>query len=127
MVRDFHFSPMQYALKPLILAHRPDDFRYFVVTISPERDADAIRTLERAWKKFSPDYPFEYHFIDDEYEAMYRNEQKLAMIFKSFALLAILISCLGLFELASFLAEQRTKEIGIRKGGLDRSRKSTPV
>jgi putative ABC transport system permease protein len=115
VVKDFHFSPMQYRLKPLILAHMPEEFRYFVIKINSERIAGAIASMERVWKKFSPDYPFEYHFIDEEYDAMYRNEQNMGTIFKSFALLAIMISCLGLFGLASFVAERRTKEIGIRK------------
>ncbi|NOR13820.1 MAG: FtsX-like permease family protein [Candidatus Aminicenantes bacterium] len=115
VVKDYHFSPMQFTLKPLILAYMPEDFRYFVIKIDPERISDAIASMEYAWKNFSPDYPFEYRFLDEEYDAMYRTEQRVGTIFKSFALLAIIISCLGLFGLASFLAERRTKEIGIRK------------
>ncbi|MGD9345246.1 MAG: ABC transporter permease, partial [Candidatus Aminicenantes bacterium] len=115
VVRDFHFSPMQYKLKPLILAYVPDDFRFFIIRIESRRITQAITHLERVWKKFAPEYPFEYRFFDDEYDAMYRNEQRVETIFESFAILAIVISCLGLFGLASFLAERRTKEIGIRK------------
>jgi putative ABC transport system permease protein len=115
VVRDYHFSPMQYKLRPLILAYVPDDFRFFVSKIDSRRIQKAITHMERVWKKFAPEYPFEYHFVDDEYDAMYRTEQRVGTIFKSFAILAIVISCLGLFGLASFLAERRTKEIGIRK------------
>ena len=115
VVKDYHFSPMQFTLKPLILAYMPDDFRYFIIKINPERIPEAIASMERVWKKFAPEYPFEHRFLAEEYDSMYRTEQKVGTIFKSFALLAIVISCLGLFGLASFLAERRTKEIGIRK------------
>lgn len=115
VVKDYHFSPMQFKLKPLILAYMPEDFRYFVIKINSKRIPDAIVRMERVWKKFAPDYPFEYRFLDEEYDTMYRDEQRVGMIFRSFAILAIVISCVGLFGLASFLAERRTKEIGIRK------------
>jgi putative ABC transport system permease protein len=115
VVKDYHFSPMQFTLKPLILAYKPEDFRYFVIKIDSERIPEAITSMEHVWKKFALEYPFEYRFLDEEYEAMYRAEQRVGMIFRSFAILAIVVSCLGLFGLASFLAEQRTKEIGIRK------------
>lgn len=115
VVKDYHYSPMQFTLKPLILAYKPEDFRFFVIKIDSERIPDAIKSLERVWKKFAPEYPFEYRFLDEEYDSMYRVEQSLETIFMSFAVLAIVISCLGLFGLASYLAEQRTKEIGIRK------------
>ncbi len=115
VVKDYHFSPMQFSLKPLILAYMPEDFRYFVIKIDSKRISAAIASIERVCKKFAPEYPFEYRFLDEEYDAMYRTEQRVGTIFRSFAILAIVISCLGLFGLASFLAEQRTKEIGIRK------------
>jgi ABC-type antimicrobial peptide transport system permease subunit len=115
VVKDFHFSPVQYALKPLILTYEPQDFHFFIIKIDSERIPEAIASMERAWKKFAPEYPFEYRFLDEEYDTMYRTEQRVGTIFRSFAILAIIISCLGLFGLASFLAERRTKEIGIRK------------
>jgi putative ABC transport system permease protein len=71
--------------------------------------------LERVMKKFAPGEPFEYAFLDDTFDAMYRTEERLSQIFTSFAGLAIFIACLGLFGLAAFAAEIRTKEIGIRK------------
>jgi len=115
VVKDFHFSPMQYTLKPLILAYVPDDFRFFVIKIDSQRIPEAIKHMENVWKNFAPGYPFDYRFFDNEYDTMYRTEQRVGTIFRSFAVLAIVISCLGLFGLASFLAERRTKEIGIRK------------
>jgi ABC-type antimicrobial peptide transport system permease subunit len=115
VVRDFHFSPVHFSVKPLILAYLPDDFRFFVIKIDSGRIREALASMESVWKKFASEYPFEYRFLDEEYDTMYRNEQRVGTIFNSFAILAIVISCLGLFGLASFLAERRTKEIGIRK------------
>ncbi len=115
VVKDFHFSPVQYAVKPLILAYTPQDFRFFVIKIDSERIPEAIASMERVGRKFAPEYPFEFRFLDEEYDMTYRTEQRVGTIFRSFAILAIVISCLGLFGLASFLAERRTKEIGIRK------------
>ena len=76
---------------------------------------EALAALERIYKRFNPEYPFNYRFMDEEYEEMYRSEIVIGTLANSFAMLAILIACLGLFGLASFTAEQRTKEIGIRK------------
>ena len=115
VVKDYHYSPVQYTLKPLILAYVPKDFHFFVIRIDSERIPEALTSMERVWKKFVPEYPFEFRFLDEEYDTMYRTEQRVGKIFSSFAILAIVISCLGLFGLASFLAERRTKEIGIRK------------
>lgn len=69
----------------------------------------------KKWKTLSPDYPFEYHFLDESYEQLYESERKTGTIFNFFSLVALFIACLGLYGLASFSAEQRTKEIGVRK------------
>jgi putative ABC transport system permease protein len=71
--------------------------------------------MESTWKKFNPAFPLEYHFLDDAFEKLYLTENRIGKLFNYFAFLAIFISCLGLVGLASFMAEQRTKEIGIRK------------
>jgi hypothetical protein len=76
---------------------------------------DALAKAERVFKKYTPDVPFEYSFVDEEYARKFSNEERIGKLATSFAVLAIFISCLGLFGLASFVAEQRTKEIGIRK------------
>lgn len=85
------------------------------IKISGNEVAEALKLIEDTQKKFSPDFPFEFDFIDDEYKSMYTFEQMTGTLFTYFASLAVFISCLGLFGLASFTAEQRTKEIGIRK------------
>ena len=77
--------------------------------------AAAVGLLERQWKEFLPHQPFEYSFLDERFERIYRAEQRIGKIFTIFAGLAVFIGCLGLFGLAAFTAEQRTKEIGIRK------------
>lgn len=71
--------------------------------------------MEKTWKQIAPGNPFDYSFLSDDFEVMYRTEQRSEQLFTVFALVAILIACLGLFGLSAFAAEQRTKEIGIRK------------
>jgi putative ABC transport system permease protein len=74
-----------------------------------------VKQIERKWKTMAPALPFSYRFLDDAFDEMYRSEQRIGQIAITFAVLAIMIACLGLFGLATFIAEQRTKEIGIRK------------
>jgi putative ABC transport system permease protein len=74
-----------------------------------------LESIEKEWKELSPEYPFEYRFMDENFDRMYRAEQQLGRIFRYFAGLAVFIAILGLFGLAAFIAEQRTREIGIRK------------
>ena len=80
-----------------------------------ENTKEVISLLESKWKEMAPMQPFQYTFMDDEFAMMYESEQKVGKIFISFAILAIIIACLGLFALAAYIAEQRTKEIGVRK------------
>jgi ABC-type antimicrobial peptide transport system permease subunit len=89
---------------------------FVTVKINPDKSAaEALRSIETVYKKFNPEQPFEYQFADDEYANKFRAEERVGKLAGFFAMLAILISCLGLFGMASFMAEQRTKEIGIRK------------
>jgi putative ABC transport system permease protein len=115
VVRNYHYMPFTYAIEPLILYYNPSYFRYTMLRISGNNIPQTLSFLENIWGKFAPEFPFEYHFLDEDYERIYRTEQRLGELFRYFTFLAIFISCLGLFGLASFMAEQRTKEIGIRK------------
>jgi putative ABC transport system permease protein len=115
VVKDYHYMPFSYAIEPLILVYSPIMFRYAMARISGTDTLATIGHIEKIWNKFAPDYPFEYHFIDEDYERIYGSERRMGLLFRYFTVLAIVISCLGLFGLASFTAEQRTKEIGIRK------------
>jgi putative ABC transport system permease protein len=114
IVDDFHFSSMKESILPLALFLDQNDgsvsFRF-----NTTNTREVVQSIEKVWKKLSPGQPFQYSFLDDDFEMMYRSEQRLALIFAVFAALAIIIACLGLFALTAFTAEQRTKEIGIRK------------
>jgi ABC-type antimicrobial peptide transport system permease subunit len=86
-----------------------------MVKIERGKEQETLAKLEQFYKEFNPGFPFSYRFLDEDYQELYAAEQRVAMLSKYFAGLAILISCLGLFGLAAFTAERRMKEIGIRK------------
>jgi putative ABC transport system permease protein len=117
MVKDFHFETLHKEIRPMIL----NAFSEFgglgniSVRIKPENITGTIDFLRAKWREFEPDRPFEYYFLDERFDSQYRTEERMGSLFGYFTTLAILIGCLGLIGLASFTAEQRTKEIGIRK------------
>jgi hypothetical protein len=115
VVKDFHFSSLHSEIKPLAIQHRPDMLRYLLVKIKPGHIPRSINSLTAAWEKLVPRTPFDYQFLDESIERMYRTDQRVGKIVNSFTILALFIACLGLFGMASFTAQQRTKEIGIRK------------
>lgn len=114
VVKDFHYNSMRQKIMPLVIV-LGNDASAMSFQITSEDIPGTIAALEAHWKSFAPDFPFEYTFMDDRFSNMYTAEQKVGKIFTIFCSLAILIACLGLFGLASYTAEQRTKEIGIRK------------
>lgn len=114
VVENFNFKPLHQAVEPIILRINPR-YGYAVVRIQPGRLVESIAELEKIWTKLNPSYHFEYGFVDQDLQKLYRSEYRMGTLFNAFAILAILISCLGLSGLAVFAAEQRTKEIGIRK------------
>ncbi len=115
VVRDFHYRPLHHGIEPLVLHIRPMAFHYLYVRISPENIPATLQALESAWRRSMPTKPFEYVFLDDEFRSAYRSEERLGKLVGLFALLAVFVACLGLLGLASFTAERRTREIGIRK------------
>jgi putative ABC transport system permease protein len=116
IVEDFHFESLHSQVKPLmIVPYSGSDYKFMYVKIGPGAIASSIKFLKDTWKKYGSGNPFEYHFLDQTVDQLYASEKRMAKIFLNFAFLAIFISCLGLFGLASFTAEQRTKEIGIRR------------
>ncbi len=117
VVRNFHFQPLQTEIRPLVLLVEPQRYSYAFLRISPEGGdlSTLVGHLEKVWNRFSPEFPFTYRFLDEFFGRMYRGEQRTMSVFRYFSLLAILVSCLGLFGLAALVSEQRTKEIGIRK------------
>ncbi|MCI0696522.1 ABC transporter permease [candidate division KSB1 bacterium] len=117
VVQDFHVKSLHQKIEPLAihLAYSMDPFINFVVRLSPQNIPEKLAFLEEKWRQVYPLHPFEYSFLDEDFDHLYRAEQLRGKIFSAFAGLAIFIACLGLFGLAAFSAEQRTKEIGIRK------------
>jgi ABC-type antimicrobial peptide transport system permease subunit len=117
VVEDFHFKPAYQNIGPLILFVDPDKFeyRYMFIKIDTQNIPATIDLLKETSIKYNPDFPFEYQFLDEDYNRMYRWIERTMAIFRSFAFLAIFVSSIGLFGLAAFMAEQRTKEIGVRK------------
>lgn len=114
VVEDFHYESLRQAIGPLALFI--DNSTGFISFRFKSQDTkEVINTIEQHWKKLGPGVPFDYSFLDDDFGKMYAAEQRLGDIFTVFAVLAIIIACLGLFALTAFTAEQRTKEIGIRK------------
>ena len=114
VVKDFNFKPMQNSIEPIILRYN----RWggiAVVKTEPQKMESSIDAMENIFKTLNPEHPFAYDFIDQNYANLYKSEQKLGSLFSIFAGLAIFISCLGLYGLSAFLAERRTKEIGVRK------------
>ncbi len=121
VVKDFHFASLREEIGPVVIRLRrpPSEASYasygeVVVRFRPGQTATVLSHLREQWTRFS-DEPLEYEFLDEQFAAMYRTERRLGQVFGAFAFVAVLIACLGLFGLAAFTAEQRTKEIGIRK------------
>jgi putative ABC transport system permease protein len=115
VVKDFHFSSLKNPIKPMNFFLSPNSNRYISVKVSPQDVSGTLAFIEETWKKLAPESPIEYFFLDTIFERRYSSEERLQRLFSYFSTLAIFIACLGLFGLASFAAEQRTKEIGIRK------------
>lgn len=116
VVEDFPYRSMLQKIDPLAISPKPHTFdRIIHVRLPAGKMGEKIATLERKWKEIFPDFGFDYWFIDDEFGRMYENETKIAQLTEKFSALAILITCVGLYGLAAFMSEQRTKEIGIRK------------
>lgn len=115
VVKNFHFKTLHEKIAPVVLRLRPKNFRYVFVKTKSENISVALSSIEGAWKKFSPGYPFEYKFLDETLYSLYKSDQRIDSIVKYFTFIVIFVSCLGLLGLSAFMAEKRTREIGIRK------------
>lgn len=115
VVKDFHFASLQKRIAPLVLFNDPDNYNYLFLALKPGNPAPAISTIRGVMQNLAPHRPFEFVFLDEQYNQMYNNEQRLGRIITTFACMAIVIACLGLLGLVAFAASQKTKEIGIRK------------
>ena len=114
VVKDFHYGSLHNSVEPLIFRCNQTG-RNILVKINPGTERHTIDQLEKFYHQFLPDYSFDYTFMDDDYRQLYAAETKVLTLSQYFSAIAIVISCLGLFGLASFTAERRMKEIGIRK------------
>ncbi|GGB87648.1 ABC transporter permease [Dyadobacter sediminis] len=115
VVKDFNYKTIHQKIEPMVLQIVPAEFSQVVVRIRPEASRSALAMLAEKWKAAASEWPFEYTFLDEQFAAQYKSEQIFSKVFGLFTFLSIFITCLGLFGLAAFTAEQRTKEIGVRK------------
>jgi putative ABC transport system permease protein len=115
VVKNFHYASLREELEPICIGVGMGGLDKLVIRARTENITGLISQLKNTWKEIDPSHPFDFFFLDDFFNAQYRSEERLNSIFASFSGLAIIIACLGLFGLSSFMAEQRTKEIGIRK------------
>jgi putative ABC transport system permease protein len=114
VVKDFHFASLKEKIQPFIFYYRPVSSRLFVRTTGRDAAA-AIKAVQTLWPRYNAGFPLEYTFMDDTYSNLYKTDQQTGMLFDCFTVIAILISCLGLFGLATYSAHVKVKEIGIRK------------
>lgn len=115
VTKDFHFESMHQPIVPILMLISEFSLNQISIRMRPGNIPETMEFIKQKWQEFRPNYPFQYYFIDEQFDQLYESEENLRQIFSYFAFLAILIACLGLFGLASFTAEQRTKEMGIRK------------
>ena len=121
VVKDFHFKSFHFAIEPLVIypldvENDPEHRATFIlVKINGSNIPATLSGIENTWKKLAPTYPFEFTFLDEDFNKLFERERIMTMVYTTFSLISVCIACLGLLGLASFFASKRTKEIGIRK------------
>ncbi|MBN1273947.1 MAG: ABC transporter permease [Candidatus Aminicenantes bacterium] len=115
VVKDFHRASLHSVIAPQFISNDPESFDMLIIRINPRHPGETLKRLSAKWEELHPNHAFEFQYLDALLSSLYGNEERLSDIFASFSVFAIFIACLGLFGMASFAAEQRTKEIGIRK------------
>ncbi len=114
VVKDFNFMSMREQVKPAVLRYRPQSYLLYVKTEGRQAE-QAVAAVRKVWKSYNPGFPFEYSFLDERFDALYKSDRRTGGLFELFAGIALFVSCLGLFGLAAYTAQVRTREIGIRK------------
>ncbi len=112
---DFLFGSAKDAIEPLMIIAKPDGFEHAFIKVASNDMRSVLKDIEKTFNKFSESYPFDYSFLDDDFAAKYKKEQTLSEVFTVFSVLAIFVAGLGILGLSIYIAEQRTKEIGIRR------------
>jgi putative ABC transport system permease protein len=115
VVRDFNFKPIQTKIGPLVLLRNPSQYYAMIIRMKSNGISHTVTEIEKTYKEFNPETPFYFNFLDDDYNRLYRAEERTGKISEYFTFLAIFIAAMGLYGLASYTIEQRTKEIGVRK------------
>ncbi len=115
VMKNFHFQPFRSKVEPLAILLDPSNISNVLIRVSPGEVPRTLAEIEKTWHKVIPGYPFEYRFLNDDFDRWFRTEERIGGLVRIFAALTIFVACLGLFGLASYAAEQRTREIGIRK------------
>jgi putative ABC transport system permease protein len=115
VVKDFHFASMRQKIGPAVFYYNPQNYYRLYIKTTGKDAPKAIAALSGQWKKYNTDFSFEYNFLDEAYNNLYKSEQKTELLLNIFAAIAIFISCLGLLGLATYTAQVRTREIGVRK------------
>ena len=113
VLRDFHFRTLHLPIEPLVLFHGVG--QHLVIRLEPNDLRNTLAHIEQTWTRSFPDYPFAYTFLDEDIDRLYRNELRIGYFFGVFALVAVILTCLGLFALVSYTVERRIREIGIRR------------
>ncbi|HKK44179.1 MAG TPA: FtsX-like permease family protein [Balneolaceae bacterium] len=114
VVKDFHFAPLDKKISPLVM-FPSNGFNKLLIRFNTDNMQQALQNTHKTWQKLFPNYPFDYEFLNQEYDALYKQETRAGQVFSRFAFFAIFVACLGLLGLSAYTVEQRTKEIGIRK------------
>jgi ABC-type antimicrobial peptide transport system permease subunit len=115
VLKDFNDRSLRHDLAPLLIATNATMYRQASIKLSTTNIASTMQSIKKIWEQTFPNYVYEYRFLDDKIASFYKQESQLSDLYKIFAVIAILLSCLGLYGLASFMAVQRIKEVGIRK------------
>jgi putative ABC transport system permease protein len=114
VVKNFHYASMRHSIEPLLIYYNPNTTANLSFLIKGDKKA-TMATVENVWKEVYPDFPFNYQFFDQEFEQIFKSDESFSKLISSFTWLAIFIACMGLFGLSAYMAEQRKKEIGVRR------------
>lgn len=115
VIKDFNFTSLHSKIAPLMIYFDPKEIKQLLIRIKPGNIKHTISSIETEWNKIAPAFPFEYSFLDEQINRLYKSDIRVGHVINTFSILALFIACLGMFGLASYTAERRTKEVGVRK------------